>query len=817
MSSLWADLRFALRLLVKAPGHTAVLVLTLALGIGASTTIFSVVNSVILRPLPFQEPERLVRVYTEWPNMGLHRFAMSPPEYFDYVRDCRTCQTVAAWNDDEISLAGGDRPVSVTAAFATHTFLPALGVAPLLGRTFTADEDRHGGDPTVIVLGHGLWQRAFGGDPAIVGKTIQLFAKPVQVIGVMPAGFDFPARTEAWVPVKLDPASTSRGAHNYGVLVRLAPGASLAAQRAELTSLVTTWSKTYKHNDPTKHPMIAMPLQGEVVGGLASSLWLLQGAVLFVLLIAVANVANLLLARAESRGREVAVRHALGATRRRLVRQLVTESLVVGVIGGALGVLVAVWALDATIALIPASAPRIREIALDGTALVFALGCTLASSLLFGLAPILHTRRTDVQSSLKEGSQRSTASRSRLHVRRMLVIAEVALAVVLVIGCALMLRSFVAMQRVDLGFRPDHLLTFELTLPPATYPDTAARNGFWQRTQERMKGLPGVTGVTFMRGLPPVRPILANDLGLPGRTPKPGEPGFNVDYWQIVGDDWQDTVGARLIRGRTLLPSDTQGTPGVVLINEAFAAKFFPGEDAIGKQVTIVPWQEHVPPQTVVGIVADMKQQGVDRPAGTEVFFPIWQFADLLDEGSLSATVVLRTAGDPAALAPAAQRAVAELDPTLPVAKLRTMDEVVWEAVARPRFLTFLLGSFAILAVLLAAIGIYGVMAYTVAQRTHEIGIRMALGARPAEVRRLVLRQAGVLSIAGVVVGLAAALVLRLGLGTTLSSLLFGGGLGDPLLVGAVTLVVLVAALIATWIPARRATRVEPTVALRAE
>jgi predicted permease len=817
MSSLWADLRFALRLLAKAPGHTAVLVLTLALGIGASTTIFSVVNSVILRPLPFQEPERLVRVYTEWPSMGLHRFAMSPPEYFDYVRDCRSCQTVAAYRFDEASITGGDRPVRVPAANVTHTFLPALGVAPLLGRTFTAEEDRHGGDPTVVVLGHGLWQRAFGGDPAIVGKTIQLFAMPVKVVGVMPAGFDFPSSAEAWWPLKLDPASTQRGAHNYQVVVRLAPGATQASAQAEVTSLITAWSKTFAHNDPTKHPMVVLPFQSEVVGSLASSLWLLQGAVLFVLLIAVANVANLLLARAESRGREVAVRHALGATRSRLVRQLVTESLVVGLIGGALGVLVAVWALDATIALIPPSAPRIREISLDGTALIFALGCTLASSLLFGLAPILHTRRTDVQSSLKEGSQRSTASRSRLHVRRILVIAEVALAVVLVIGCALMLRSFVAMQRVDLGMRPDHLLTFEIELPAKTYADTAARNGFWQRTQERLKALPGVTSVTLMNGLPPVRPIIANDLGLPGKTPKPGATGWNVDYWSVVGDHWLETVGARLVRGRTLLPSDSKGTPGVALVNEAFAAKFFPGEDPVGKLIQIVPWEETVPPQTIVGVVADIKQQGVDQAAGTEVFFPVWQFADLVGEGVLGETVVLRTTGDPAALAPAVQRAMAELDPTLPVSKLRTMNDVLWEAVARPRFLTFLLGAFAVLAVLLAAIGIYGVMAYTVAQRTHEIGIRMALGARPAEVRRLVLRQAGVLSIAGVLVGLAAALVLRFGLGTTLASLLFGGGLGDPLLVGAVTFVVLIAALIATWIPARRATRVEPTVALRAE
>jgi len=822
MSALWADLRFAFRMMAKGPGFTAVLVLTLALGIGASTTIFSVVNSVVLKPLPFRQPDRLVQVYTEFLGpMNLRKFWVSIPEYFDLQRACRSCDGVAAWSrGGTASIAGGDRPVRVKAAYATHQLLPMIGVAPALGRFFTAEEDGPGGDRTVILLSHGVWQRAFAGDPGVVGRTIHVDALPMTIIGVMPDGFDFPDQVEAWLPLKPDPASTARGGHNFQVLTRLQPGATLASFRAELSSLTTAWAEhrganqhAINHED---HPMIAVPLQGEVVGSLATSLWLLQGAVLFVLLIAVANVANLLLARSEARSREVAVRHALGATRGRLIRQLLTESLVLGLVGGGLGILVAVWALDAIIAVIPRSAPRLREIELDGTALAFALALTVASSLLFGLAPILHTRKTDVHSALKEGGPRATGSRASLQVRRTLVVAEVALAVVLVIGCALMVRSFVKLQQVDLGFRADHLLTFEIELPEKTYPDASVTIGFWQRMQDRLRRLPGVRQATLVAGLPPQRSILANDLSLPGRTPIPGKP-WSTDYWQVVGDDALATLGARLVRGRDLTPADTRGAPLVVVVNEAFAAKFFPGEDPIGKRVQIAPWDKGMP-QTVVGVVADIKQAGIDQPAGTEIFVTVAQLADVMPGNSeIEMTAVLRTEGDPEALVGAVQRVMAELDPSLPLSHVQTMDQHLWEAVARPRFLTFLLGAFAALALLLAAVGIYGVMAYTVALRTHEIGIRMALGAQPGQVRRMVLRQATALAVAGVVVGLVAALVLQLGLETALAGVLFGGGLGDPILIAEVASVVLAVAIGASWWPARRATLVEPTVALRAE
>ncbi len=510
MGSLWLDIRYALRIMGKAPGLTAVLAITLALGIGASTTIFSVVNSVVLRPLPYAQPDRLVRVYTEFKGgLGLDRFWVSAPEYDDLQKGCRThCESVAAWARGTASLSGGDRPVRIEAAYATHSLLPLLGVKPLLGRWFDANEDRPG-DPTVIVLGYDVWKRAFGGDKRIVGRTIQSDATPVTVIGVMPPGFDFLDREEAWLPLNVDYAKANRGGHYLNVVARLTPNASIASLRAELDALQAQWSKAAPHplGTPT-HPMIALPFQADLVGGLATTLWLLQGAVLLVLLISIVNVANLLLARSETRTREVAVRHALGASRSRLLRQFLTESMLLAILGGALGVLVAVWALDGVAALIPKSAPRANEISLDVSAVVFAVACAMGAALLFGMAPILHARRTNLHGALKDGSNRMTSSKARLRVRRALVIGEIALAVVLVIGCTVMVRSFIKLQSVELGMKPDHLLTFELELPTKTYPGTTGAQ-FWDRLQQRLRALPGVRAATLVDGMPPARPINA--------------------------------------------------------------------------------------------------------------------------------------------------------------------------------------------------------------------------------------------------------------------------------------------------------------------
>src|SRR5262245_10051151 len=427
MGSLWLDVRYALRTMVRSRGLTAVLALTLALGIGASTTIFSVVHSVLIKPLPYAEPDRLVRIYTHFYGKQHNLFfTISPPEYDDLRRGCRTCDGVGAWARNGVGLSGGDRPVRVEAAFATHTLLPALGVQPMLGRFFDATEDRPG-IPSAIVLGHAVWQRAFSGDLSIIGRKVMVEAIPMTVVGVMPPGFDFLGGIEAWIPACLDFDPQQRGGHDFHVIARLAPGATLSALEAELASLTQAWSA---NRGPTEHfinealhPMVAVPLQDDLVGSLSTMLWLLQGAVLLVLLISVVNVANLLLARSEGRTREVAVRHAVGANRRRLMRQFVTESLLLGILGGGLGIFVAVWAVDGVTALIPRSAPRASEISLDGTAVAFAVACSVLAALLFGIAPILHARRTDLYGALKDGSPRMTGSKARLRARRGLVIA----------------------------------------------------------------------------------------------------------------------------------------------------------------------------------------------------------------------------------------------------------------------------------------------------------------------------------------------------------------------------------------------------------
>lgn len=825
MASLWLDVRYALRMMTKAPGLTAVLVATLALGIGASTTIFSVVSSVVLRPLPYAQPDGLVRVYTEFNNerQTLKKFWVSVPELDDLQRACRSCAELGGWVTSSASLAGGDRPIRVKAAIVTASLLPMLGVRPLLGRWIEPAEDRPGGEPEVLVLGYDVWQRAFAGDRDIIGKKIHLNAVPVTVIGVMPKGFDLLDKQEAWLPAHFDPARGNRGGHFVNVVARLAPGASLAALRAELATLSQAWGKQKvpgQHGiTPDVHPFVAIGFQDDLVGSLSTTLWLLQGAVLFVLLISIVNVANLLLARAETRTREVAVRHALGASRRRLVRQFVTESLILGLAGGGLGLLVAVWAVDGVTALLPASAPRAGEIALDATAVGFAIACSVAAALLFGIAPILHARRTDLHAALKDGSGRMTGSRARLRVRRGLVITEIALAVVLVIGCTVMVRSFVRLQHVELGFRPDHLLTFGIDLPARTYPPDKA-DLYWQRHLARMRALPGVTSVAMIYGMPPARPTMANDFSVVGRTRAPGDPPWNVDYWQFVGPDTLAALGARLVRGRAITAADVEGAPRVVVVNEAFVAKFFPGEDPLGKQLRVIDYDDaRARVQTIVGVVADLKQAGIDQPAGTELFLPMVQVATIFTPPQPVSTMytLLRTSGDPAQVLPAAQRAVAELDPQLPMFEARTMDDVLWEAVARPRFLTFLLTSFAAIALLLAAVGIYGVMAHTVAQRTHEIGLRVALGAQPRQVRALVLRQASTLVAAGITVGLGVAIALEQVLTSSLHGLFYGAQLSQPILLAGVALAVAATALLATWIPARRATRVEPTVALRSE
>jgi len=819
LTSLWIDLRHALRTMARTPGLTAVLLVTLAIGIGATTTIFSVVESLLLRPLPYDRPEQLVRIYTELAGKTIyHDFALAPAEYVALARDCRSCAQVGAWSGTRIALAGGDHPVTVLAARATSSLLPMIGVQPLLGRWFDAGEDRPG-PPTVVVLGYDLWQRAFAGDRAIVGRTIRLDTLPVTVVGVMPPGFDFLDRIEAWFPLRLDPAHATGGDHFLRVVARLLPGATVDRLDAELAALAPGWAPQFAPDDPppsSAHPVYGRPLQSDLVKTVAAPIWLLQGAALLVLVIAIVNVANLLITRAESRSREIAVRHALGASRRRLVRQLLTESLALGLCGGGLGVLVAVWGVAGLLAIIPRAAPRYTELRLDATAVGFAAGCAIASSLVFGLAPILHARRTDLHGALKDGSSRMTGSRGGARLRRALVIGEIALAIPLVVGCSVLVRGFLRSQQVEPGFAPDHLLTFGIALPRAAYPDTAV-DAFWHRLEARLRGLTGARHVALFDTLPLISGEQIWTFEIPDRPQPPGEPLRLVDQGRVVSEDALATLGARIVRGRGFTAADAAGAPDVVVINRAFATRYFPGEDPIGRQV-VVPVGAHAVPRAVVGVLADIQQQ-VDAPAGTELMIPLWQSASLLEppRSYTSLIVGIRTAGDPAALLPTVEHAVAALDPALPLIEPMTMEAGIWLVNARARILAQFLSVFAGLALALAAVGIYGVMANSVAQRTAEIGLRVALGAPPARVRAMVLRQAAALAATGLALGLGAAIAIDRALGAGVQDLFYGERFAEPRVCAAVALAIAATALIASWIPARRATRIEPTVALRNE
>jgi putative ABC transport system permease protein len=817
MLGLLRDVRFALRMMAKDPGFTVVAALTLALGIGASTATFSVVNAVLISPLPYPRSDQLVELYTQFPNQKLDRFWFSSPEYVDLARQASSYSSVGAYELAGTSLVGGDHPVRGVTAYSTASLFRTLGVDAALGRVWTEAEDTRD-DPTVVVLGWSLWQSAFHGDPRVVGMHIIADAIPVTIVGVMPRGFDFPGNgVDLWVPAPIDPKPERRGGHGLSVIGRLKPGVSLADARREMQALTKSWSEvgTGHRIDAANHPIVIHPLQDEVVGHVRWMLWLLQGAVLFVLLIACANISNLLLARAEARGREIAIRTALGAGRARLVRQFLTESVILGLVGGALGLLFAIWGTDLLTSLIPPTAPRAHEIRVNAAVLGFGIGCSILAGVLFGLAPIHHTRVVDLDSVLREGA-RGSGGPARQRFRRALVIAEIGMAVVLVTGCGLMIKSFARLTRSDPGFRPEGLLTAQLEIPTKRYSTPEAMMGYWQRVSERLAALPGATGATVMTGLPPNRPINANDIRFEDKTPSRDGPVWNVDYWQTVGPTYFDTMGVRLVAGRFLDGRDVEGAPPAVMINEAFARKFYPGEDPVGKRVAVTG---RTPPvwETIVGVVADVKQQGLEARAGTEVYIPVLQTKTITGRPPFFMNVVVRAARDPRALAGTVTSTISALDPDIPVAKLRTMDEIMWEAVARPRFVMLLLGGFAVLALLLAAIGIYGVMSYSVAQRSHELGIRMALGARAQAVLRLVMRQGLVLIVGGIVTGVAGALVVNAALSRVLGSMLFEVKALDPTTFLAVAAVVAAVATTACLVPARRATRVDPMVALRSE
>ena len=807
-------LRHTFRSLLRTPTFTGAALICLALGIGATAAIFSIVNAVVLRPLPYHDSDSLVRLYTEFPtfpNGGLHKFWVSGPELFDLRAAAKSFDAIGAWVTSGANMAGQARPLRVDVAYVTANLPRMLEATPLLGHLITKEDDVPGAPP-VVMLAYGLWQRAFGGDRNIVGRDVEFNNTKVRVIAVMPPGFIFPPGeaepAEAWTALQLDPKSPNRSSHDLNVLARLRPGITVAQARDEMSRLVAHWGETasphYHTFRPKTHTVSMYPFYDDVVGGVRNSMLMLLGAVVFVLLIACVNVANLLLARSESRQREIAIRRAIGASTGRLFRQFITEGVVLSLIGAILGTALAYASIRVIAAANPGSIPRAGNIHLDSTVLLFTLAVAVITGVLFGLTPFLHVSAIQVFNALKASSGRASATAAASRFRRSMVVVQVAMAFVLVAGAGLMLRGFWKLQQVNPGFRPDHLLTFSLSLPEAAYRG-AATPQFWSELEARLAQLPGVRSVTMMDGLPPLRPEIDDDTQIEGFVKRPNGPIQNVAYYQVAGDRFFETLGARLIEGRFLEPRDGEkNTPGVV-VNETMARTFWPHESAVGR---------HVKPDadarvwcTVVGVVADIKNGGINKPAGTELFIPYRL------RTSTEPNVVIRTAGDPLSLAREARQAVASIDPSLPVAKLRTMDDVIAAATSRPRFLTLVLGMFSVLALTLAAVGIYGVMSYSVERRTSEFGIRMALGAEPRSLLLQVVGQGLALGLAGITAGLAAALLLT----RSLEALLFGVSRFDPASY-LVTAAVLVAATIAaSFLPAVRAMRTEPAVALRYE
>jgi predicted permease len=804
------DLRFSLRMLRKSPGFTAVAVATLALGIGANSAIFSVVNAVLLEPLPYGQPERLVYLYSQFPTLGFEEFWISPPEYRELQERARSFDALGAWRTGRVNVAGAESPVRVTSAVVSAEFFTALGVPTVRGRPFTAEEDQPNGPP-VAVISHGLWQRVFGADPDIAGKRVQIDGAPTTITGVMPPGFDIEdAGVEVWVPVQIPAHPTNRASHFLHLVGRLAPGVTLEQARTEVRALVAGWREAIPEGHvptPENHPIQLRDLREHVTGGVRTPLLLLLGAVGLVLLIAVANVGNLLLAKSEGRRREVAVRAAIGAGRGRLVRQFLTESLVLAAVGGAIGLFLGYAGLRLLLATSPDSLPRVQEIRLDGTVVLATLGVSVVAGILFGFAPLLHLSPRTMAISLKEGGRRTTAGLARQRLRRGLVVAEMALAVVLVIGSGLLIRSLAALSRVDVGFEREGRLTFQLYLPPARYPDAAAAGGFYASLLGRLEGLPGVQSAAAMSGLPPLRDMNANDTEFEDVEPSPDRP-FNVDYYQTVQGDYFGTMGIPIVDGRGFGPGDDAAAPPVVIVNETLARRYYGDRSPLGRRIRPGGpiWL------TVVGVAKDVKQGGLGEQTGTELYFHNPQ---VVGAGIAQRTmnVVVRTSRPPLALAREVRAAVRELDASLPLARLQTMEQNVAETVRRPRFLTLLLGVFAALALTLAAVGTYGVLSYTVAEQRHEIGIRMAMGAQTGDVLAMVLRTGLILAGAGLVLGVAGAV----GVTRVMRTLLFGVSATDVTTFLVAPAVLALVATAACLVPAHRASRVHPAVVLREE
>src|SRR5436190_2008359 len=796
MDALLRDARYALRSWRRAPGPIAAALAALALGIGANTAIFSIVAGVLLRPLPYQNPERLVMVWQDLrARRGPQRDWASPGLFVEWQQRARVFDHLAAVRGWTPNLTGVDEPERLRGAAVSAAYFAALGVPPQRGRLFT-DADDQRGEPPLVILSDALWGRLFNRDPGLVGRTILLDGQATTVAGVMPASFQPPiVAADIWSPIRIDPARAPREMIVLRVLGKVKPGITVAQAQAAMAAVAAQLEQ--EDSEWERARVALVPLHDDVVGNVRQMLIVLSLAVGLVLCIACANVMSLLLARAADRAREITIRTALGAGRGQIVRQLLTESALLACIGGAAGLLLAWWGVAGLIAVAPPSAPRLQDVRIDGLVLAFTAAVTLVTAAVSGIAPAAATARVQLNAGLRDGGREATSS-GRL--RTILVVAEIAIALVLVVGAALLIRTLVALQRVDLGFAADHVLTASLAPPRAQYRDPAALRQLYQQLLDRASAIPGVRAA----GLTNLLPLSGGDFTLSFRIegrPRGVTPGDEpVAGARVVSASYVSAMGMRIVSGRDLSPLDTERAPGAVLVNETMARRYWSGKTPLGAKITINDLEA-----AVVGVVADVHHRGPGATPGPEMYIPFPQFT------ARQAIVILRTTGDPARIASALRAAAREIDPSLPLANAVTMAALVEQSVAQPRFLAALLTGFSLLAAVLALVGVYGLLSFSVSRRVRELGVRMALGAGRGRVLRLVLEQSAVLVGTGLAIGVAGAAVLS----KLLRTLLFGVRPGDPATIAAMAAGIAAAALLASLPPALRAARIDPVTALR--
>lgn len=802
---LFQDLRYGARRLLKNPGFTLIAILTLALGVGANAAIFTVVNSVLLRPLPYKDADRLVILKDSWlPKFP--EFAAAPANFLDWKKENTVFERLVAFRFTSMNLTGKGDPERLTGFAVSEGFLAMLGVTPQYGRDFSAEENLVGKN-NVIILNHGFWRQRYGGDPSIVNQTISLDGQSYVVVGVLPATFSFPGRDASyWTPLAFTPQQAqNRGGHNLGRVVgQLKPGVSVTQANAEMVAIAGRLAAQYPANSGWS--VNVTPLLDFTVRSVKPALYVLLAAVAFVLLIACVNVANLLLSRVAGRAKEIAIRSSLGASRGRIVRQLLTESLFLALLGGVAGLALAKWGLDLLLLLAPENLPRMSQVSLDGRVLGFTFLLTLLTGLVFGLVPALQASNPNLNEAMKDGGRGATEGKRGRLIRNSLVVVEVASALVLLIGAGLMIKSFWRLQHTNPGFNAQNVMTARVALPQRKYPESKQQEAFFTQLLEKLEATPGVQSV----GASTLIPLDGDDyiagFEIQDRpSPAPGQGQSTI--FTAISDGYFKAMGIPLIRGRLFDKRDSSNSPHVALINETMAKKIFPNEEPIGKRITFGNRDDASAWYEIVGVVGDVRHYSLDQPAPLQTYEPYTQ------QTFSYMSLAVRTTGDPAALGPAIRNQVHALDAEQPVANMKTLDALAAISSAQAQFSMTLLSVFASVALLLATIGVYGVLSYAVTQRSHEIGVRMALGAGRGDVLKMIAAQGMSLILIGAGIGLLGAY----GLTRVMSTLLFEVSATDPVIFGAITLLLIMIALLACYIPARRATRVDPLVALRCD